>query len=300
MPDAWRHRRRLEVQAGSTATAWGAESRPHRGRRGAMGAPGGVSDGDGFWRPARPPRVPIPGVEIGIAVSGLVIGLMVLFELRPPLCLAALIVSVFAVFHGHAHGLELPAGSNALPYSLVFVIATGLLHVVGILLGETRRWPGGRRFVHAAGGCVALGGCGFWSRPCDEHAADPSNAHRSGPLVKRDGPAGPGTHRPAAGDRPGAAGCAGLPSLQGTPTCAAAPGLAAGCPGGAAAACGVAACGCGAQRAVCPGGGISTRLPFMSPGRSAGRDRRHRCGEHPSVPIVGATHPRWRPPWRCC
>lgn len=105
--------------------------------------------------------VPIPGVEIGIAVSGLVMGLMVLFELRTPLWLAALIVSAFAVFHGHAHGAELPAGSNALLYSLAFVIATGLLHLLGILLGETRRWPGGRRFVQGAGGVVALIGLFF-------------------------------------------------------------------------------------------------------------------------------------------
>jgi urease accessory protein len=105
--------------------------------------------------------VPIPGVEIGIAVSGLVMGLMVLFELRPPLWLAALTVSAFAVFHGHAHGAELPTGSNALLYSLAFVIATGLLHLLGILLGETRRWPGGRRFVQGAGGVVALVGLWF-------------------------------------------------------------------------------------------------------------------------------------------
>jgi len=104
--------------------------------------------------------VPIPGVEIGIAVSGLVMGLMVLFELRPPLWLAALIVAAFAVFHGHAHGAELPAGSNALLYSFAFVIATGLLHLLGIALGETRRWPGGRRFVQGAGGVVAL--IGLW------------------------------------------------------------------------------------------------------------------------------------------
>ncbi|EAQ74718.1 MULTISPECIES: HupE/UreJ family protein [unclassified Synechococcus] len=105
--------------------------------------------------------VPIPGVEIGIAVSGLVMGLMVLFELKPPLWLAALIVASFAVFHGHAHGAELPDGSNALLYSLAFVMATGLLHLVGILLGETRRWPGGRRFVQGAGGCVSLVGLWF-------------------------------------------------------------------------------------------------------------------------------------------
>jgi len=108
--------------------------------------------------------IPSPGVEIGIAVSGLVMGLMVLFELRPPLWFAALVVSAFAVFHGHAHGAELPAGSHALLYSLAFVIATGLLHLVGILLGETRRWPGGRRFVQAAGGLVALTGLFFLER----------------------------------------------------------------------------------------------------------------------------------------
>jgi urease accessory protein len=108
--------------------------------------------------------VPIPGVEIGIAISGLVMGLMVLFEFRPPLWVAALIVSTFAVFHGHAHGAELPAGSNALLFSLAFVIATGLLHLVGILLGETRRWPGGRRFVQAAGAVVALVGLWFLER----------------------------------------------------------------------------------------------------------------------------------------
>ncbi len=108
--------------------------------------------------------VQIPGVEIGIAVSGLAMGLMVLFELRPPLWLAALIVAAFAVFHGHAHGAALPAGSNALLYSLAFVTATGLLHLAGILLGETRRWPAGRRFVQGAGGVVALVGLWFLQR----------------------------------------------------------------------------------------------------------------------------------------
>jgi urease accessory protein len=108
--------------------------------------------------------VPLPGVEVGIALSGLVMGLMVLFELRPPLWLAALIVATFAVFHGHAHGAELPAGANALLYSLAFVIATGLLHLVGILIGEGRRWPGGRALVRLAGAGVALVGVWFLER----------------------------------------------------------------------------------------------------------------------------------------
>jgi urease accessory protein len=105
--------------------------------------------------------IPVPGVEIGIAISALVLGAMVLAELRPPLWLAAVVVAFFAIFHGHAHGRELPEGSSALLYSLGFVVATGLLHAVGILLGEAHRWAVGQKAVRAAGGVVALGGLYF-------------------------------------------------------------------------------------------------------------------------------------------
>ena len=105
--------------------------------------------------------IPLPGVEIGIAVSAIVLGAMVLAELRPPLWLAAAIVAFFAVFHGHAHGRELPAGTSALLYSLGFVVATGLLHAVGILLGLAHRSAAGRRAVRVAGGGVALAGLFF-------------------------------------------------------------------------------------------------------------------------------------------
>ena len=108
--------------------------------------------------------LPLPGVEIGIAVSGVVLGLMVLLERRPPLVLALLLVGAFALFHGHAHGSELPEGSSALLYSLAFVIATGLLHLLGILIGELRRWPGGRILVQTAGGGVACAGMVFLLR----------------------------------------------------------------------------------------------------------------------------------------
>ena len=105
--------------------------------------------------------IPLPGVEIGIALSAIVLGTMVLTEARPPIWLAALIVAVFAVFHGHAHGRELPEGTSALLYSLGFVIATGLLHAVGILLGAAYRWPAGRRGLRVAGAGVALAGIFF-------------------------------------------------------------------------------------------------------------------------------------------
>ena len=105
--------------------------------------------------------IPVPGVEVGIALSAIVLGAMVLSEVRPPLWIAAVIVAFFAVFHGHAHGRELPEGTSALLYSLGFVVATGLLHAVGILLGAAHRWTFGRQAVRLAGGGVALAGIFF-------------------------------------------------------------------------------------------------------------------------------------------
>jgi urease accessory protein len=105
--------------------------------------------------------VPLPGVEIGIAVSAVVLDAMVALEIRPPIAIAAAIVAFFAVFHGHAHGRELPEGASALLYSVGFVVATGLLHACGIALGVAHRWPMGRLSVRSAGGGVAIAGLYF-------------------------------------------------------------------------------------------------------------------------------------------
>jgi len=108
--------------------------------------------------------VPLPGAEIGIAISALLLGLAVLFAVRPPLWMAAVLVGVFAIFHGHAHGAELPAGADALAYSIGFVVATGLLHLAGIAIGVLARWPAGRLAVRSAGGLIALAGVIFLAR----------------------------------------------------------------------------------------------------------------------------------------
>ena len=105
--------------------------------------------------------IPLPAVETGIASSAVILGLMVALAARPPLWVAALIVGVFAVFHGHAHGTELPDAANPLTYSLGFVVATGLLHLCGIAFGLLVRWPAGRVVVRAGGGAIALAGVGF-------------------------------------------------------------------------------------------------------------------------------------------
>ena len=105
--------------------------------------------------------VRLPGVEIGIALSALLLGTMVLRAARPPLAAAAALVGVFAIFHGHAHGTELASGESAALYSMGFVIATGCLHATGIALGLVGRWPWGRVALRAAGAVVALGGVYF-------------------------------------------------------------------------------------------------------------------------------------------
>src|SRR5262245_44631115 len=105
--------------------------------------------------------VPFPGVETGIAISGVVLGLMVAFAAKPPLWVAAVIVGLFGMFHGHAHGTELPETANALAYAVGFVISTGLLHLSGIALGLLARWPWGRIAVRAGGFAIAAVGLGF-------------------------------------------------------------------------------------------------------------------------------------------
>ncbi len=105
--------------------------------------------------------VPLPGVEVGIALSALLLGLVVAREARPPLWLAAILVGFFAIFHGHAHGTELPAGQSGLLYSVGFVIATGCLHATGIGIGVIHRWAWGRIALRLAGGAVCAGGVLF-------------------------------------------------------------------------------------------------------------------------------------------
>ncbi len=105
--------------------------------------------------------LPLPGVEVGIAVSAVVLGVMVLAEARPPILAALAIVAFFAVFHGHAHGTELPEGQSGLLYSIGFVAATGCLHVVGITIGLVHRWNAGRLALRGAGSVVLMGGLYF-------------------------------------------------------------------------------------------------------------------------------------------
>jgi urease accessory protein len=105
--------------------------------------------------------MPLPGVELGMAASAILLGAVVMTERRPPLFAAVVLVGFFAVFHGHAHGTELPPGQSGLLYSLGFVVATGCLHAIGIAIGSVHRWPAGRVALRIAGGGVGLAGLFF-------------------------------------------------------------------------------------------------------------------------------------------
>jgi len=105
--------------------------------------------------------VPIPAIETGIAASSIVLGLLIVFATRAPLWVAAIVVGAFAIFHGHAHGTELPNAASPLAYSIGFVISTGLLHLAGIAFGEVIRLPKGDWILRAGGGMIALAGIAF-------------------------------------------------------------------------------------------------------------------------------------------
>lgn len=106
--------------------------------------------------------VPLPGIELGIASSAILLGTMVGREVRPRLLVAAFLVAFFAIFHGHAHGTELPPGQSGLLYSMGFVVGTGVLHGLGITLGLLHRWPAGRLALRGAGVVIAVAGLVFF------------------------------------------------------------------------------------------------------------------------------------------
>lgn len=107
--------------------------------------------------------VPMPPVEIGIAVSVIFLGAAIGAAYKAPVWLACTLVGVFGLFHGYAHGQELPAAADPTAYGLGFVLATGALHVAGIALGIVNTRPKGRIATRAVGVGIAVAGLYFLS-----------------------------------------------------------------------------------------------------------------------------------------
>jgi urease accessory protein len=106
----------------------------------------------------------LPSVEVGIALSVLVLGGCIALAVKAPVWAAALIVGAFALFHGYAHGKELPSAADPVGYSAGFVLATGLLHVLGIGIGTVNSRPIGLVLTRSAGGVIAAAGLWFLYR----------------------------------------------------------------------------------------------------------------------------------------
>ncbi|WP_291547009.1 HupE/UreJ family protein [Bosea sp. (in: a-proteobacteria)] len=102
----------------------------------------------------------LPGVEIGIGVSVVALGLAIAFNIAPPVAIGTAVCALFAIFHGYAHGAELPENAGALSYAAGFVLATAALHGLGLVLATqiAGRAP---RLARFAGGAMAVAGIAF-------------------------------------------------------------------------------------------------------------------------------------------
>jgi len=104
--------------------------------------------------------VPLPHVEMGIAASVIVLGLAIAAAWRAPVPVAVAIVALFAIFHGHAHGTELPTAAAPEAYAAGFVVSTGLIHLSGIGIGLLTQLRHGTLALRTAGGVIMV--CGVW------------------------------------------------------------------------------------------------------------------------------------------
>jgi urease accessory protein len=115
----------------------------------AMMAVGGVAGATGAT---------LPLVELGIALSLIALGLALTLSVRLPVFISAVLVGLFALFHGHAHGSELPEAAAALGYGLGFVAATAALHGLGVAIGVLLKRDAGRALVRIGGAGIGATG----------------------------------------------------------------------------------------------------------------------------------------------
>ncbi|EEF58195.1 HupE/UreJ family protein [Pedosphaera parvula] len=101
-------------------------------------------------------------VEAGIMASVLVLGLLITASARLPLIASMAIVGVFALFHGFAHGAEMPSAASGVSYGLGFVVATAALHACGLGFGMMAQKRATTPFVRFAGAAIAVTGVCLW------------------------------------------------------------------------------------------------------------------------------------------
>jgi urease accessory protein len=100
----------------------------------------------------------LPYVEVGIALSILVLGLAIALKWHPIEIVPLALIAIFALCHGYAHGVELPSAADPAAYAAGFVLATGLIHVLGIVVGLLLGKPLHGWLARGLGGVIATGG----------------------------------------------------------------------------------------------------------------------------------------------
>lgn len=105
-------------------------------------------------------QIPLPLGELGIALSVIVLGMAIVCadqDMNPHL--PYLFVGIFGIFHGHAHGLEMPGSASPAFYTFGFLISTSLLHIVGVIIGEisTRREKLYKALRYTGAGMAGIG-----------------------------------------------------------------------------------------------------------------------------------------------
>ena len=105
--------------------------------------------------------IPLPGIEIGIALSILALGIAIALAWRPAEWIALILIAYFALCHGYAHGAELPLAADPADYAIGFVLATGMIHLFGIGVGLGLSKPMQGRLARGLGALISLGGIYF-------------------------------------------------------------------------------------------------------------------------------------------
>lgn len=109
--------------------------------------------------------VPLPQVELGIVLSVIALGTAIAAAWRAPVGVALSLVALFGLFHGHAHGVELPGSANPAAYAAGFLMATGALHLAGIAIGTAWHRRRGALLVRGTGALIGAVGAGFLVLP---------------------------------------------------------------------------------------------------------------------------------------
>jgi len=102
--------------------------------------------------------IQVPFIEEGILASVLVLGGLIGFGVKMPVVFSSAIVGLFAIFHGTAHGAEMPLNAGSVEYAAGFVLATAMLHIGGIAIGFAMHKFAESKASRVAGGVIAVSG----------------------------------------------------------------------------------------------------------------------------------------------